>query len=229
MKEMIEKYRQNIECLNRQVSEACIRSGRNSGEVTIVAATKYADPQEVKIINELGIDNFGENRADELLCKKDHIKKRAVWHFIGHLQSRKAKYVVPEVDYIHSIDSIKILEKVSSEAERSGKIQKVLVEINISREETKYGLITDNVIDFINKAEKIDNVELKGFMTMAPLTYDMENIREIFRKTRELRDKISSLGNKSSFTELSMGMSNDFIVAIEEGATMIRVGSSIFK
>lgn len=229
MDEIIEKYRKNIKTLKGQVGKACMRAGRDPEEVKIIAATKYTDPEGVRIVNELGIDNFGENRADELLEKKEHALEGAVWHFIGHLQGRKARQVVPEVDYIHSIDSMKILEKVSREAEKCGKIQKVLIEVNISGEETKYGLIIDNVIDFIAKAKKIKNVELKGLMTMAPYTDDMEHIRSIFRKARELRDRISGLEKEGSFSELSMGMSNDFVVAVEEGATMIRVGSSIFK
>lgn len=227
---MIERFRKNIEDLKEQVKLTCKRAGRNPQEITIIAATKYTDPEGVCMINELGIKHFGENRADELLEKKQHLKNEAVWHFIGHLQSRKARDVVPEVEYIHSIDSIKILEKVGREAAISGKIQKVLIEVNISGEATKYGLIPDNVVDFMNKAVKVENIELKGFMTMAPYTGDTELIRSVFRKLRLLRDSICKLDiTASSFSELSMGMSNDFIIAIEEGATMIRVGSSIFK
>jgi pyridoxal phosphate enzyme (YggS family) len=226
---MIETYKENIENLKKQVNDTCIRSGRDPTEVTIIAATKYADAEAVRIISELGISHFGENRAHELLDKKEHVKKDAVWHFIGHLQSRKARDVVPAVDYIHSIDSMKILEKVSSIAARYPKVQKVLIEVNISEEETKYGLKIDNVIDFITKATKIENIELKGLMTVAPYTGDMEYIRSIFRQLRELRDRISGPGGLDSFCQLSMGMSNDFIVAIEEGATMIRVGSTIFN
>ena len=226
---MIDRYKKNIEDLKKKVSETCIRSGRDPAEVTIIAATKYADAEGVKIISRLGISHFGENRADELISKKKYIEKDAVWHFIGHLQSRKARDVVPAVEYIHSIDSIKILEKVSREAAKCLKVQKVLVEVNISKEETKYGLEIDNVIDFINKSIRIENIELTGLMTIAPYTDDMEYIRSIFRKLRELRDRISGSGGIDSFCQLSMGMSNDFTVAIEEGATMIRIGSTIFK
>jgi len=226
---MIERYRDNIIQLKNQIEKACEKSGRDPGEVTIIAATKYTGPAGVKLISELGIDNFGENRSDELLEKKENIKREAIWHFIGHLQSRKARDVVPLVEYIHSIDSLKILEKVGREAAKCGKIQKVLVEVNISGEETKYGLKPDNVIDFITKAVKVENTDFRGLMTIAPYTDDMEYIRSLFRRLKILRDRLNDLGLTGSFLELSMGMSNDFMVAIEEGATMIRVGSSIFK
>jgi len=226
---MIERYRDNIIQLKNQIEKACEKSGRDPGEVTIIAATKYTGPAGVKLISELGIDNFGENRADELLEKKENTKREAIWHFIGHLQSRKARDVVPLVEYIHSIDSLKILEKVGREAAKCGKIQKVLVEVNISGEETKYGLKPDNVIDFITKAVKVENTDFRGLMTMAPYTDDMEYIRSLFRRLKILRDRLNDLGLTGSFLELSMGMSNDFMVAIEEGATMIRIGSSIFK
>jgi len=226
---MIERYRKNISALNDRVKQACIKAGRDPGDITVIAATKYVGPESVRIISGLGINNFGENRADQLLEKKKGVADEAVWHFIGHLQSRKARDVVPEVEYIHSIDSMKILEKVGREAARLGKVQKVLVEVNVSGEETKYGLIPDNVIDFITKAVRVENTELKGLMTMAPFTQDMGIVRSVFRKLRELRDRIRDTGIAGSFDELSMGMSNDFTIAVEEGATMIRVGSIIFK
>jgi len=223
-----EKYKNNIIGLKRKIGDICGKIGRDPGEITIIAATKYADARNVDIIRGLGIMDFGENRANELIKKSMYIDKEVRWHFIGHLQSRKAKDVVPVVEYVHSIDSMKILEKVSSEAKKNGKIQKVLIEVNISGEGSRYGLDINNVVDFIIKAEKIHNVKLKGLMTMAPYTDDMEYIRGIFKRLRLLKEKIYS-GNLDSFSELSMGMSNDFSIAIEEGATMIRIGSNIFK
>ncbi|HAJ94599.1 MAG TPA: YggS family pyridoxal phosphate-dependent enzyme [Actinobacteria bacterium] len=220
-----EKYKNNIDGLKKKIGQICKNIGRNPREITIIAATKYADAKSVDIIRELGIMDLGENRADELTRKSMYVDKEARWHFIGHLQSRKARDVVPIVEYIHSIDSIRILEKVSSEAKKNSKIQKVLIEVNISGEESRYGLGIDNVVDFIIKAEKIDNIELKGLMTMAPYTDDMEYIRKIFKRLRLLKEKVGS----QLFSELSMGMSNDFSIAIEEGATMIRIGSTIFK
>lgn len=223
-----EKYKNNINRLKKKIGQICDKIDRDPGEITIIAATKYADAKSVDIIRGLGIMDLGENRADELIKKSMYINKETRWHFIGHLQSRKARDVVPVVEYIHSIDSMKILEKVSSEAKKNSKMQKVLIEVNISREGSRYGLDINNVVDFIIKAEKIHNIELKGLMTMAPYTDDMEYIRGIFKRLRLLKEKISS-GSTDSFSELSMGMSNDFGIAIEEGATMIRIGSNIFK
>lgn len=226
---LFEKYKKNIDTLKKQIKEICEKTGRSPGEITIIAATKYADAEGADIIRKLGIIDLGENRADELIKKNMHTGKEARWHFIGHLQRRKARDVVPLVEYIHSIDSMRILEKVGSEAEKCGKIQKVLIEVNISGEESRYGLDMDNVVNFIIKAEKIYNIELKGLMTMAPYVDDMEYIRGIFRQLRKLKEKICASGDLKSFSELSMGMSNDFNIAIEEGATMIRIGSNIFK
>ena len=226
---LFEKYKKNIDTLKKQIKEICEKTGRSPGEITIIAATKYADAEGADIIRKLGIIDLGENRADELIKKNMHTGKEARWHFIGHLQRRKARDVVPLVEYIHSIDSMRILEKVGSEDEKCGKIQKVLIEVNMSGEESRYVLDMDNVVNFIIKAEKIYNIELKGLMTMAPYVDDMEYIRGIFRQLRKLKEKICASGGLKSFSELSMGMSNDFNIAIEEGATMIRIGSNIFK
>ena len=226
---LFEKYKKNIDTLKKQIKEICKKAGRDPGEITIIAATKYADAGGADMIRKLGVMDLGENRADELIKKKMYTGKEARWHFIGHLQRRKARDVVPLVEYIHSIDSMRILEKVSSEAGKCGKIQKVLIEVNISGEGSRYGLDMDNVVNFIIEAEKIYNIELKGLMTMAPYVNDMEYIRSIFRQLREVKEKICGSGGLKSFSELSMGMSNDFNIAIEEGATMIRIGSNIFK
>ncbi len=226
---LFEKYKKNIDTLKKQIEEVCEKTGRSPGEITIIAATKYADAESADMIRKLGVMDLGENRADELIKKNLHTGKEARWHFIGHLQRRKARDVVPLVEYIHSIDSMKILEKVSSEAEKCGKVQKVLIEVNVSGEKSRYGLDMDNVVNFIIKAEKIYNIELKGLMTMAPYVDDMEYIRRIFRQLRKIKERICVSGGLKSFSELSMGMSNDFNIAIEEGATMIRIGSNIFK
>jgi len=223
------KYRENISSLKKEINEACISSGRSPEEITIIAATKYVGPDGVVMVHKLGINDFGENRADELLNKKKCLPGNPGWHFIGHLQTRKAKIVVPLVEYIHSIDSLKTLEKVGKEAQKVNKVQKVLLEVNISGELTKYGLDRDQAGSFISDSAKIKNIEIKGFMTMAPYTDDMDHIRVVFQDLRLLKEKMSRLFTGLDLSELSMGMSNDFKIAIEEGATMIRVGSNIFK
>jgi len=152
-----------------------------------------------------------------------------MWHFIGHLQSRKAKIVVPLVEYIHSIDKIDTLDKVNTEAKKLNKKQKVLVEVNISGEKSKFGIGPEDLYNFLKEALNFKNVDIVGLMTMAPLTDDFELIRGIFRKLRVLKENSNRYLENINLTELSMGMSNDYRVAIEEGATMIRVGSVIFN
>ena len=223
------KYRENISSLKKYIGDACRNSGRSPEDITIIAATKYVGPEGVAIVHRLGINDFGENRSDELSNKKRALSGESNWHFIGHLQTRKAKTVVPLVEYIHSIDSLKTLEKVGKESKKINKIQKVLIEINISGEQTKYGLDRDHASSFINDSSKIKDIEIKGFMTMAPYTDDIKHIRQIFRSLRIFREEMSVFFPGMDLPELSMGMSNDFKIAIEEGATMIRVGSNIFK
>ena len=223
------KYRENISFLNKGIEDACKNSGRSPDDITIIAATKYVGPEGVAIVHKLGINDFGENRSDELLNKKRSLSGDSKWHFIGHLQSRKVKTVVPLVEYIHSIDSLKTLAKVGKEAKKINKVQKVLIEVNISGEQTKYGLERGQVSSFINDSSRIKNINMKGFMTIAPYTDDTKYIRKIFRSLRQLREEMSDSYEELDLSELSMGMSNDFQVAIEEGTTMIRVGSNIFK
>ena len=179
--EIFLKYRKNISSLKKDIEDACRNSGRSPEDITIIAATKYVGPEGVVMVYKSGINDFGENRADELVNKKKALSGDSIWHFIGHLQTRKAKTVVPLVEYIHSIDSLKTLEKVGKEAKKINKIQKVLIEINISGEQTKYGLDMDQVGSFISDSSEINNIEIKGFMTMAPYTDDMKHIRKIFR------------------------------------------------
>ncbi len=223
------KLKENISKLKKEINMACAGMGRDPDEIIIVAAAKYADASGIGSVLSLGLDNFGENRADELIKKSSKVPEGAIWHFIGHLQSRKAKIVVPLVEYIHSIDKISTLEKVDHEALKSNKLQKILIEVNISGEETKYGIDPGRLSGFISEAKIFKNIEIKGLMTMAPYTRDMDLIRSTFRDLRILKERSSKEFRGLALTELSMGMSNDFRIAIEEGATMIRVGSIIFK
>ncbi len=222
-------YAEKIEKLKKRIEQACLRSKRDPREVSIIAATKYAEAEQIRELVENGINMLGENRADRLVEKSQKITKPVCWHFIGHLQSRKSKIVVPIVDYIHSIDKISTLEKVGREAAKNNKVQKVLVEVNVSGEGSKFGISPQDADDFLAEAIRVENVEVKGFMAMAPLTGDRDLIRDIFRRSRELLISENNRFEGLTLTELSMGMSNDFEIAIEEGATMIRVGSILFK
>jgi pyridoxal phosphate enzyme (YggS family) len=224
-----QRLRENINYLKREIYNTCLEAGRDVDDVTVVAATKYASAEQVGLLSGLGVRDFGENRAEELKEKYDMAGRDSVWHFIGHLQSRKAKIVVPRVDFIHSIDKLSTLIKVDNESKKYNKIQKLLIELNISGEETKYGMDTGDLFSFIDKALSYRNTEIVGLMTLAPLTDDSGLIRGIFRRLRILRDDLNKEFKDLKLTELSMGMSNDFRIAIEEGATMIRIGSMIFK
>jgi len=223
------KLEKNINDLKNEIKSTCKKIGRDMRDITIIAATKYASAEQVDLVSGLGLNNFGENRADQLKEKYSMAKKESIWHFIGHLQSRKVKIVVPLVDYIHSIDKISTLSRVDDESKKNNKIQKLLIEINISGEETKYGISPESLYSFIEKALDYRNIKIVGLMTMAPLTDDFKLIRKIFRGLRVLRDSLNKDFRGIKLTELSMGMSNDFKIAIEEGATMVRVGSIIFK
>ena len=223
------RLEKNISDLRNEIYKTCRRTGRNIKDIKVIAATKYASVEQVGIISSLGIKNFGENRAKELEEKYSMAGVDSKWHFIGHLQRRKAKTVVPRVDFIHSIDKISTLSKVNDESKKNDKIQKLLIELNILREETKYGMNPESLYNFVNEALDYRNTEIVGLMTIAPLTDDFELIRKVFRKLRILKDNLNKDFSNINLTELSMGMSNDFKIAIEEGATMIRIGSKIFK
>lgn len=221
-----------IENLKSDIKDICSRAGRDSNEIIIIAASKYTDAQGITEALELGIRNFGENRADALKEKFALVGSKAIWHFIGHLQSRKAKIVVPIAEYIHSCDSLDIIKEINNQAQAIGKLQKILIEVNISGEESKYGLQPQELPGLIRSALGFNNIRICGLMTMAPLCEDEILIRQVFKSLRMLRDKtvkeISDHSDNLTLRELSMGMSNDYKIAIEEGATMIRIGSLIF-
>lgn len=222
-----------IENLKSDIKDICARAGRDIGDIKIIAASKYTDAQGISEALGLGIKDFAENRADALVEKYSIIGNKATWHFIGHLQSRKAKIVVPIVEYIHSCDSPEIMETINKQASVIGKIQKVLIEVNISGEESKFGLQPERLPGFLGDALEFKNIRICGLMTMAPLSDDQILVRNVFRNLRLLRNKtlkeLKPYKDELALKELSMGMSNDYKIAIEEGATMIRIGSLIFS
>jgi len=225
----MEKIVSNLNTIKNNIKSACEIAKRDPSLVKIVVATKYADADQVNKLTSLGITDLGENKADDLLAKSKKVVGEPVWHFIGHLQSNKIKKVVPIAQYIHSIDNIDTLSKIDNFAGSIGKIQKILIEVNISDEENKFGINEDELNNFVMNAIKYDNIKLCGLMTMAPYTDDYEYIRHIFRSLRNIRSSLNSNFKDLSLSELSMGMSNDYKIAVEEGATMVRIGSAIFK
>ena len=218
---------ENLAVLRQKIEETCNRSQRNTDEVKLIAVSKYFGVDSIVEAKNCGLTDFGENRAQELTLKFEKIGDSVVWHMIGTLQKNKVKYAVNAAELIHSVDSLELVEEINKRAEKIGKIQKILLEVKTSEEETKSGLETENeILSLVKRCSELKNLELKGLMTMAPLTDDTNIIRKSFRDLRNLKDRINNKG--FNLTELSMGMTSDFEIAIEEGATMIRVGSAIF-
>lgn len=214
----------NITDIHKRIEDACARSGRSTDEVTLICVSKTVSPEMIKEAQSLGKNVFGENRPQELRDKLPLING-AQWHLIGHLQTNKVKYVVGNAVLIHSVDSLNIAEAINNEAFKKGIIQDILLEVNISGEESKYGLTTEQIPNIIKEVGSLKNIRFRGFMTMAPLGAPEEEIRSIFRQAHSLFTQYKDFGADI----LSMGMSGDFEIAVEEGATHIRVGRSIFK
>ncbi len=211
----------NIEVVRGRIANACQRVGRSPEEVTIVAVTKTVEPSAIATVFKLGITHFGENRVQEAVAKIGQLsglKPRPTWHMVGHLQTNKAKVAVELFDLIHSVDSVRLAEVLS---QRTGKVLPILLEVNVSGEASKSGFSIAKVAPALEVISRLPRLEIKGLMTIAPLVADAEQVRPVFRQLRSLRD---SLGLK----HLSMGMTDDFEVAIEEGATMVRIGRAIF-
>jgi PLP dependent protein len=219
------KVAENLIHISQQISNACHKVNRTPDEVKLIAVTKYVSIDRASEALEAGIINLGENRDDGLLRKWEVLGDKPTWHFIGSLQTRKVKNIIDKVEYIHSLDRISLAEEINKRAEKK---MKCLVQVNVSQEESKHGLAPENVLNFIKDLRAYENISIEGLMTMAPLTDDEEQLRTCFRKLKELRDQIMNCNfDYAPCTELSMGMSNDFGIAIEEGATMIRIGTAL--
>ncbi|RPI63255.1 MAG: YggS family pyridoxal phosphate-dependent enzyme [Ignavibacteriales bacterium] len=218
---------ENLAHLRAKIEETCNRAGRKPDEVKLIAVSKYFGVDAIVEAKNCGLTDFGENRAQELTLKFEKLGDSVVWHMIGTLQKNKVKYAVNTAELIHSVDSLELVEEINKRAEKISKVQKILLEVKTSEEETKSGLETEiEILSLVKRCSELKNIGLKGFMTMAPLTEDVNIIRKSFRDLRNLKDQINNKGY--SLTELSMGMTSDFEIAIEEGATMIRIGSAIF-
>ena len=223
-----EKLQRNICLIQDQINEACAKVNRLPQSVTLVAVTKTVTAATMKLLADLGMKNVGENRVQDAQNKYDELCEISdfSWHMIGHLQTNKVKVTLPIFDMIHSVDSTKLAKKIS---ECSTKETKILLQVNTSKEESKYGFDCEQLCKEIVEISAFDNITICGLMTMAPFTADMDVCRRCFRETRILAEKLRDKGYIQKKLELSMGMSGDFPVAIEEGATLVRVGSAIFK
>lgn len=219
----------NLKKVRAVIKEACEKSNRDEKEITIVAVTKYVDTLKTLEVIEAGIDHVGENRVEEGVKKVEEIGDKVTWHYIGNLQSRKVKRMIDKFDYIHSLDRMSLAKEIQKRAPEGKKI-KCFVQVNVSGEETKSGVKPEETIDFIKQLVEYDAIEVVGLMTMAPLVDDPETVRPYFRKLREIKEEVESLKlDHAPCHHLSMGMSNDYRVAIEEGATFIRIGSVLVQ
>ncbi|PKR86981.1 YggS family pyridoxal phosphate-dependent enzyme [Heyndrickxia camelliae] len=219
------KVRDNLTIIQQNIEQACMRAGRNPNEVKIIAVTKYVTIQRAQEALDAGIIHLGENRDEGLLEKWNALHEQPVWHFIGTLQSRKVKNIIDKVSYIHSLDRISLAVEINKRATR--KIP-CFVQVNVSKEESKHGISADSVINFIQELKSFENIQVVGLMTMAPLSEDENVIRDTFRGLKQLQKDIQALKLEyAPCQELSMGMSNDYEIAVEEGATFVRIGTSL--
>lgn len=227
MKLINELIKENYKKLKEEIEEIALNCKRNHEEIKLVAVSKNFSTESIKSIYEEGQKDFGENRAQEMQSKYTTLENLdIIWHFIGRIQTKKIKNIVPIAEYIHSVWRLKEIEEIQKRAETINKIQKIFLEVNASGEETKAGLQPFQVEGFLNKVKNYKNIEVIGLMTMAPYTQDKNNIRKTFSTLRELRDSLSV--KFPNLKELSMGMSNDYRIAIEEGSTFLRIGTKIF-
>ena len=219
---------ENIKEVQVRISEAAKKVGRNPDEITLVGVSKTKPVELIKEAVEGGITILGENRVQEVMEKVDYIHG-AGWHLIGHLQKNKVKYIVGVASLIHSVDSVELAKEIDKQAKKCGIVQDILVQVNISKEETKSGIDAKDTERICREIALFENVRIKGFMTMAPRDADDEKLHEIFGGLRILREDIKAKNIENVFPEeLSMGMSGDYEIAIMEGATIVRVGTGIF-
>ena len=220
---------QNLKNVEENIERSCAVSGRKKEEVTLIAVSKTKPMSMIDEIYEEGIRDFGENKVQELTEKYEQLPTDIHWHMIGHLQRNKVKYIIDKTKLIHSVDSLRLAETIQQEASKKGVKVDVLVEVNVAQEESKFGLKMEEVLPFIEKISTFPNICVKGLMTIAPYVENPEENRPIFRSLRKLFIDINAKNIDNVYMSvLSMGMTNDYEVAVEEGATMVRVGTGIF-
>ena len=228
-----QEIRDNLKEVEDNIVRAVKKSGRNREDVKLIAVSKTNPVEVLEEAYNCRVRTFGENRVQELVEKIDYFEAKGIkdieWHLIGHLQTNKVKYVIGRVAMIHSVDSEKLAKVIDDESAKKGVITDILVELNIGDEESKFGVSFDNVLDFVEKLTCYKNIRVKGLMCVAPYTDDPEDNRKYFSKMKKLSVDITDKNkDNNSVCELSMGMTGDYAVAIEEGATFVRVGTGIF-
>lgn len=218
----------NLAEVNQKIEQACAQVNRNRSEVTLIAVTKTVDIQTTSELIDLGQVHIAENRADKFLAKKAALpSKDLVWHYIGNLQRRKVKEVINEVNYFHALDSLRLADEIQK---RANHVIKCFVEVNVSGEESKHGFALEEVRDFILSLQNHEFIQVVGLMTMAPFDSTSQQQHEIFKQLKQKQLEIEALNlSYAPCHELSMGMSNDYEIAVMEGATYVRVGTALFK
>lgn len=221
--------KENLANVEKNIEQACKNAGRSRDEVTLIAVSKTKPVEMLQEIYDENIRDFGENKVQELCSKMEQLPSDIRWHMIGHLQRNKVKYIVGKVELIHSVDTYRLAEEINIQAKKQNVIVPILVEVNIAHEESKFGISAEDAILLVEEISKLENIRIKGLMTIAPYVENPEDNRLYFRKIKQLSVDITNKNIDNVFMEiLSMGMTGDYEVAIEEGATMVRVGTGIF-
>jgi pyridoxal phosphate enzyme (YggS family) len=218
----------NVDYLRNRISVACRKVGRDAADVTLLAATKNRSAEMVNEAVSAGVKVFGENRAQELVEKIGRVEGEIDWQFIGHLQRNKVKDVVGFVSLIHSVDSLKLAQEIDKRAGLIGRSQGVLLQVNVAGEESKFGASPSELNVLVENLNMLNNIEVKGLSTVAPLVADPERVRWVFSELRKLGRELEREKENFAGAELSMGMSGDYEVAVEEGSTIVRLGTAIF-
>ena len=221
--------KENIEVVESRIAQACERSGRKREEVLLLAVSKTIDVPRIKEAVECGLTSLGENKVQEIMDKYEPMGEGVKWHLIGHLQTNKVKYIIDKVELIHSVDSLKLAEEINKRASAKGVVADILLEVNIAEEDSKFGIKKEECEDRVREISKLPNIKIRGLMTVAPFVENAEENRPYFRQMKQL---LVDINNKKidnvNMDILSMGMTGDYEVAIEEGATIVRVGTGIF-
>ncbi len=219
----------NLLIIEQNIHKALQKSGRTNDNVDIIAVTKTVGIEQINEAIDAGLNKIGENRVQELVKKYDIIGEKVEYHMIGHLQTNKVKYIIDKVSLIHSLDRLSLAKELNKRAKKSGLTVDALIQVNVAEEKSKYGLKVNQVIPFIEDISKYENIKIKGLMTIAPFVENPEEVRWVFRDLRRLSDIIKDKNyNNVEMEILSMGMTNDYEIAIEEGSNMIRIGTGLF-
>jgi pyridoxal phosphate enzyme (YggS family) len=230
---MLSDLTANLATVRARLERAAERSGRDPASIRLVAVTKQVDAERIRDLHALGVRTVGENRVQEALRKQAELADLDLaWHLIGHLQTNKVKQVIGAFDLVHGVDSVKLARELDARAEEHGQgktRQDILLQVNVAREASKFGFFPEDLPAAAQEILSLEHLSLRGLMTVAPFAADPESVRGVFRRLRDLRDACQRVaGDRTELSELSMGMSQDFAVAIEEGATIVRIGTALF-